>query len=448
MENICAEWSDDKRMNALFAPLRNKDINPESWHSKIQFWLNLIEKWSEQNQIVLVDVTMLKKVFTRNGKTPNCLEDVLNKGINQKILANDGAYLQGLSSAHQSWGAWMVGLGTGTIKNMGSKLIGASGNTTSYTVIKTIDSVRTRILSELVKEENYIECRYSVIIREEQVNTILESIEDLKSRDYLLQTLLADRKLLKFSTNESTFYKILNNSSNKDFDDIDKGLVRLKLSIQHLEDKVKEIETEQSKQSANVKRLLKEGKRSSAKSILKRLKRLEGNLANMMEQQLGLEHLFMELQNAENNKILMETYETGLTTMKKMVDPDMIEKSENTMFELAELIDVNKQIGDTLVITQDQGDSEQLDDQLNELLKEMEDIKNKPSEDNQNIIRTADKTSVYSIADKPLVDDNISAEGTDMDAALDQLESLNLDDLDPLIPLKKDTKEKIKMLAA
>ena len=130
---------------------------------------------------------MLKKVFTRNGKKPNCLEDVLKKGINQKILANDGAYLQGLSSAHQSWGAWMVGLGTGTIKNMGSKLIGASGNTTSYTVIKTIDSVRTRILSELVKEENYIECRYSVIIREEQVNTILESIEDLKSRDYLLQ---------------------------------------------------------------------------------------------------------------------------------------------------------------------------------------------------------------------------------------------------------------------
>ena len=45
-------------------------------------------------------------------------------------------------------------------------------------------------------------------------------------------------------------------------------------------------------------------------------------------------------------------YLLGLTTMKKMVDPDMIEKSENTMFELAELIDVNKQIGDTLVITQ------------------------------------------------------------------------------------------------
>lgn len=38
--------------------------------------------------------------------------------------------------------------------------------------------------------------------------------------------------------------------------------------------------------------------------------------------------------------------------MKKMVDPDMIEKSENTMFELAELIDVNKQIGDTLVVSQ------------------------------------------------------------------------------------------------
>lgn len=97
---------------------------------------------------------------------------------------------------------------------------------------------------------------------------------------------------------------------------------------------------------------------------------------------------------------------------------------------------------------QDQGDSEQLDDELNELIKEMEDVKNKPYEDNLKIIGTTDITSVDAIADKPLVDDKISAESTEMDAALNQLESLDLDDLDPLIPLKKDAKERIQMLAS
>ncbi len=34
--------------------------------------------------------------------------------------------------------------------------------------------------------------------------------------------------------------------------------------------------------------------------------------------------------------------------MKTMVSPDMLEKSENTMLELAELIDVNKEISESL----------------------------------------------------------------------------------------------------
>ena len=56
MEELCAEWGDDARMNALFAPLRNKNVNPESWHSKIQFWLNLVEKWSSYEGVLVLDI--------------------------------------------------------------------------------------------------------------------------------------------------------------------------------------------------------------------------------------------------------------------------------------------------------------------------------------------------------------------------------------------------------
>ena len=56
MDALCAEWEDDQRMNALFAPVRNKQVNPESWNSKINFWLNLIEKWCDANEVAMVDL--------------------------------------------------------------------------------------------------------------------------------------------------------------------------------------------------------------------------------------------------------------------------------------------------------------------------------------------------------------------------------------------------------
>ena len=41
---LCSEWADDQRMAVLFAPLRAKELNPESWNSKVNFWSNLVVK--------------------------------------------------------------------------------------------------------------------------------------------------------------------------------------------------------------------------------------------------------------------------------------------------------------------------------------------------------------------------------------------------------------------
>lgn len=53
---MCPEWSNEERMNVLFAPLRNKELNPESWNAKVRFWINLIEKWSAAESVAVFDV--------------------------------------------------------------------------------------------------------------------------------------------------------------------------------------------------------------------------------------------------------------------------------------------------------------------------------------------------------------------------------------------------------
>ena len=44
VDQLCSEWADDERMSVLFAPLRAKELNPESWNGKVNFWSNLVIK--------------------------------------------------------------------------------------------------------------------------------------------------------------------------------------------------------------------------------------------------------------------------------------------------------------------------------------------------------------------------------------------------------------------
>ena len=54
---------------------------------------------------------LLKKIFSRKGKSVQCLEDVIKEGVSTGRFASSDGHLQGLDSAHQSWGTWMLGLG-------------------------------------------------------------------------------------------------------------------------------------------------------------------------------------------------------------------------------------------------------------------------------------------------------------------------------------------------
>ena len=76
ISQYCEEWSDDERMRVMFAPLRSKELNPESWNSKISFWTSLIQKWSEQSNKCSFTIRQLEKDFERDGISPHCLVQV------------------------------------------------------------------------------------------------------------------------------------------------------------------------------------------------------------------------------------------------------------------------------------------------------------------------------------------------------------------------------------
>ena len=81
IESICDEWRDEERMGFMFGKLRHKELNPVSWQSKVSFWTKLIEKWCSREQKSSFRLSELKVAFQRDGRSPECLEDILVEGV-------------------------------------------------------------------------------------------------------------------------------------------------------------------------------------------------------------------------------------------------------------------------------------------------------------------------------------------------------------------------------
>lgn len=72
-------WSDDVRMNALFAPFRLKTTNPESWDMKMKFWSDMLRQWCRHRKDPIVSAADAKAAFNRRGRTPACMDIVVEE---------------------------------------------------------------------------------------------------------------------------------------------------------------------------------------------------------------------------------------------------------------------------------------------------------------------------------------------------------------------------------
>jgi hypothetical protein len=72
-----AVWKDDTRMNVLFSPFREKNLNPSSWNQKMKFWIQVIEDEFKLSNKCIFERKSLSSAFARKGKQPNCLDTVI-----------------------------------------------------------------------------------------------------------------------------------------------------------------------------------------------------------------------------------------------------------------------------------------------------------------------------------------------------------------------------------
>ena len=83
MENVTTyppEWENDEKMNVLFSPFReNRDLNLQSWDSKLKFWSQMITQYCHRNKCAVVNSKHVPHLFERKGKIPVCIDVVLRE---------------------------------------------------------------------------------------------------------------------------------------------------------------------------------------------------------------------------------------------------------------------------------------------------------------------------------------------------------------------------------
>ena len=219
-------------------------------------------------------------------------------------------YLHGLRTRHQTWGSWVLGLGTSAVKAVGTRVLGS--NLDTLVLPSVVERLEGEVLQGLINCDRFIpSSRFSYLTVEQVSETLNKTVHHAPSAQFILQVLIEEKKIHELVLDRRKFYKISVNGEPVDMTEVDKGLIHLKLNLDHLDKEIPELEQRIEEERSSAKKSLKAGSRANAKVYLKRQKRLEQRLEKLLSQQLNLDHIYEELLSAETNKKIIQAYDSG-----------------------------------------------------------------------------------------------------------------------------------------
>jgi len=393
ISELCEDWRDSERMRVMFAPMRNRDLNPESYDSKVQFWKSLIKKWCSVKNKCSVTVKELEHAFLREGDIPHCLPEVLSESIKTGDFMDSNRFRSSLMP-QKNWGGWIKSIGVRAAQSVGDSVLGHNPENIvipdiAETLMGTmLTDIRTR--DPWLKNQNVCYQKLSGALSD-------ETFEYLRLKNLVQSSDIDSVQFIKYSCVAG---------ESEPFNDSDFCLMKLKLTQESLDNEIHKQEEELLNLKLKVKELLKSGSRISAKTTLKRQKMVEAKLQQKLDQQMNIETLLEELVNVDSNKSVIQSYKTGVEELKSKLSDLNTDNVEEIMDDLREVIQESDDIGDALgaKVLNDSLDEDELEKEL-----------------------------------QKLSEDGDSRDVTDTDSELLQaLDKLDLNQLDPLIGKEKE----------
>lgn len=107
LEKLPEFWNDNARINALYAPFRDRSVNARDWDCKLEFWQSLINTWAQFNKISVFSEVELKQWFVKNNRVPACINIVIQELFKNEELQTVDKFME---APQKTWSGWAVDL--------------------------------------------------------------------------------------------------------------------------------------------------------------------------------------------------------------------------------------------------------------------------------------------------------------------------------------------------
>lgn len=367
-------WDDNVRMNALFSDFRNRNVNPNDWDAKLNFWRQSVGKWCTVCNNITFTVRELRQAFNRHGRTPRGLTTVTAEMIRDGQVMTLAEFLK--YTAEPGWISWSWDI-------LVKRPLSYSWSFISKSLWPSQDNDNEElVLIELIKEKSaeILQRHHSLVESGDEDNTVTLTVlaaqckdicKNVKDLELCLLFLRKQKALSLHVDQQQKIVKFFGDEPQRkpetlELSQTEKALLQLKRVKKDLEHQIELHESEAEKYKNEAKQHLKLGSRAQAKVALQKKKQAESHLTKKDQALENVEVLLHRLKDVDTQKAVIDALQIGTNAFKS--DSFDVDKVDETMATVQETLEIQQELQD--VISKPVG----FEPNISELEKELEDI--------------------------------------------------------------------------
>ncbi|CAH0765075.1 unnamed protein product [Bemisia tabaci] len=345
-------WTDAERMNALYAPFRNRNVNPLNFDTKLDFWKKMIEKWCLFQSNPLFSIKDIQTFFQRDTRRPLCLALVVDDLLKNKEIKSVDEFLQE-TPPEQSWSGWAVhSLVKSPARWAFTKLktnVFASNSTvqedTEFVHLPSLKVLAENLLKSVEFDHLYDIEELKDVMKNEQpfsltiVNLIVHYLS-LQSK--AIKTVLDGKTLVKFVSDKGGQSLTISKE--------EEATYTLQSQERFLIENIEQLEMEKENLVKEAKSYLDRGLRKLAKVHLRKKMELEKTIEKRVLILENIQSLMSRVKEVDSNSQVFDTYQQGVFALESKIKEAglNIDKIDDTMGKIEQALEDNDEIESTL----------------------------------------------------------------------------------------------------
>ncbi|XP_060524025.1 charged multivesicular body protein 7 [Cylas formicarius] len=383
-EKLPSWLPDEERLNVLFGPLRNREVNQRDWEDKISSWKAIIKIYCEANNIFCFTLSNLKEVFQRHGRPPNCLEEVIESMLKNKEIEILESFNR---KPAETWSELALNVilkpVTWSFTKMKTKIF-YSLNDCQFVHLEVVKNKSQTLLSSVPESYRKKLINAHELTKLSNMNSKTSDIKLLLHYLYLKDKI--DIRNINARTQnelESIVLKIYEAGKDKTITELDIGIYILEENENLLSKHIETMEDEIQNCLKNAKIHLAQKHRHSAKVCLIKKHSLEKRLQKKINALHNIQNLLEQIKDSHTDAHIWEAYKSALNAFNKTyTDIGLTEEAvEDTMLKLGEVLEINEDIQSALAHQILEDNSSDIENELEELLKGSHSNKDPPPDD-------------------------------------------------------------------